>query len=464
MALTYKTDQITLNAADTDFTILTAAASTTLVKNITWIHDDHNTSVILSLTKSGGTKTQIGTFSATANVPLKIWTDILPLEANDILHLQSNHIGSADLGYCIISYVEDTTSVAGQSIAVHTDVSITGITDGQVLEWNAAATEFQPATPSSGPADTDALPEGSTNLYYTDARVAANSAVTANTAKVSADGSVTSHNDVTSAGSGAIITSAERTKLSGIATGATANQTDAYLLSRTNHTGTQTAATISDFDTEVSNNTAVVANTAKVSADGSVTTHNDVTSAGSGAIITSAERTKLTGIATGATLNSPDSILLDRAYHTGTQTTSTISDFSTAVDARITSAREQYFFDELTTDRNITMGTDVSGSNGLIFDILNDTVATRTSATAKNMLGYHLSNGDCVLRGMIDLGSAITASVGQPLWLGASGAFSASAPTTATEYSRIVGYYVGIGAGGEVMVYFNPSPDWVQID
>lgn len=41
-------------------------------------------------------------------------------------------------------------------------------------------------------------------------------------------------------------------KLDGIATGATANQTDAYLLSRANHTGTQTASTISDFDTEVS--------------------------------------------------------------------------------------------------------------------------------------------------------------------------------------------------------------------
>ena len=34
-------------------------------------------------------------------------------------------------------------------------------------------------------------------------------------------------------------------------------------LGRANHTGTQTASTISDFDTEVANNTAVAANTAK---------------------------------------------------------------------------------------------------------------------------------------------------------------------------------------------------------
>lgn len=39
----------------------------------------------------------------------------------------------------------------------------------------------------------------------------------------------------------------------------------AYDRDRVNHTGTQTAATISDFDTEVANNSAVTANTAKVS-------------------------------------------------------------------------------------------------------------------------------------------------------------------------------------------------------
>lgn len=41
----------------------------------------------------------------------------------------------------------------------------------------------------------------------------------------------------------------EKTKLAGIATGATANATDAFLLARANHTGTQLAATVSDFDT-----------------------------------------------------------------------------------------------------------------------------------------------------------------------------------------------------------------------
>lgn len=49
----------------------------------------------------------------------------------------------------------------------------------------------------------------------------------------------------------------DKTKLDGVATGATANSADATLLDRANHTGSQTASTISDFDTEVSNNTTV---------------------------------------------------------------------------------------------------------------------------------------------------------------------------------------------------------------
>lgn len=59
-------------------------------------------------------------------------------------------------------------------------------------------------------------------------------------------------------------TDADHSKLDGIEPSATANDTDANLKDRANHTGTQAASTISDFDTEVANNTAVAANTAKV--------------------------------------------------------------------------------------------------------------------------------------------------------------------------------------------------------
>lgn len=48
-----------------------------------------------------------------------------------------------------------------------------------------------------------------------------------------------------------LMAAADKSKLDGIASGATANSPDASLLNRANHTGTQLASTISDFATEV---------------------------------------------------------------------------------------------------------------------------------------------------------------------------------------------------------------------
>ena len=64
--------------------------------------------------------------------------------------------------------------------------------------------------------------------------------------------------------------------------------------------------------------------------------HSAVISGSTSGIMTGTDKAKLDGIATGATANSSDATLLARANHTGTQTASTISDFSTAADARIT--------------------------------------------------------------------------------------------------------------------------------
>lgn len=48
-----------------------------------------------------------------------------------------------------------------------------------------------------------------------------------------------------------VMTAAQQIKLAGVASGATANDTDANLKNRANHTGTQSISTISDFDTAV---------------------------------------------------------------------------------------------------------------------------------------------------------------------------------------------------------------------
>lgn len=58
----------------------------------------------------------------------------------------------------------------------------------------------------------------------------------------------TAHANVVAAGAAGFMTGVDKSKLDGIAASATANSADATLLSRSNHTGTQTASTISDFN------------------------------------------------------------------------------------------------------------------------------------------------------------------------------------------------------------------------
>jgi hypothetical protein len=178
------------------------------------------------------------------------------------------------------------------------------------------------------------------------------------------------------------ITSAERTKLEGITEGATANQTDAHLLNRANHTGTQSLSTLSDVGSsairdvplfgDANDSMVVLGNDSRLTnartptahnhtaseitdfnssvdsritgssdaghGSGSVTQHNDVTNAGSGSIITTTERNKLAGIASGATANASDADLKNRANHTGTQTLSTISDAGTSASLDVATA------------------------------------------------------------------------------------------------------------------------------
>lgn len=80
------------------------------------------------------------------------------------------------------------------------------------------------------------------------ARTAAiTSASTADRARANHTGTQ-SADTVTDGTTNKAFTATERTKLAGVATGATANSSDATLLGRGNHTGTQAASTVSDFN------------------------------------------------------------------------------------------------------------------------------------------------------------------------------------------------------------------------
>ncbi len=82
-----------------------------------------------------------------------------------------------------------------------------------------------------------------------------------------------------------------------------ASSAQAYAIQRANHTGPQSADTITDGATNKA--------------------------------YTATEKTKLAGIAAGATANSTDAQLRDRSTHTGTITASVVSDFNSAADARV---------------------------------------------------------------------------------------------------------------------------------
>jgi hypothetical protein len=186
-----------------------------------------------------------------------------------------------------------------------------------------------------------------------------------------------------------LMSAADKEKLDGVETGATANSSDAVLLARANHTGNQDISTVTGLQDALDDkaDTADLGSLAFVTPTGTpdgtkflrddnsyqvVTSYTDeqARDAAAGMFQTSApytwtvddagntvtlaidaatpsqaglesaaDKTKLDGIATGATANSSDATLLARANHTGTQAATTITEDAThrfATDAEKT--------------------------------------------------------------------------------------------------------------------------------
>lgn len=106
-------------------------------------------------------------------------------------------------------------------------------------------------------------------------------------------------------------------KLAGIQDQATKNQTDAWLLSRSNHTGTQAMSTIDGLETVLNSKVDLIAGKGLTDVD-----------------FTAESATKLSGIAEGATKNATDAQLLDRATHTGQQPMSTITNLEISLQSK----------------------------------------------------------------------------------------------------------------------------------
>ena len=359
MANSFNTDQTSITSASTDITVFTATASTTLIKSVRVVHASGTSSATLSIIKSGSaTRSDMNTVALTQNELTDLISDVLPLESGDVIKVRTSHQPSE----VFVSYVENTTSVSAQSIDVLSDVDITTTapTNGQTLVWNSSAGEFEPGdaggstatlddignVDTTGKSTNDVLLWNGSNWVdsnrltelYTQFRSGTNT-------NIYADGSTTTEGKVELSATGADlkvnITGIEVTETSPgdiemvVATDAsgttaftavhidgttTANSADVLIKNGANlkiesansttanlrytgtgnanlslPTSTGTLALTSDLYTDTDADARIAA--------ASVTDLTDVTSAGSGAIITSTERTKLSGIATGAEVN-----------------------------------------------------------------------------------------------------------------------------------------------------------------
>ena len=257
--------------------------------------------------------------------------------------------------------------IGAASVNALADVIVTAPSTGQVLKYNG----------TNWINDTDATGTGATNLSYTASPT--NGVVTSDTGT---DATLLAA-DATNAG---LMLPAEKTKLAGIATGATANSADATLLSRANHTGTQAAGTITGLAAVATSGSAAdlsagilpaarFDDTAHGARAGG-TLHSNAVAAGAAGFMTGADKTKLDGIASGATANSSDAVLLARANHTGTQTAATVSDFSAAADARIAAASVNALADVIVTTPSTGQVLKYNGTNWI-----NDTDATGGGAS-----------------------------------------------------------------------------------
>jgi hypothetical protein len=207
--------------------------------------------------------------------------------------------------------------------------------------------------------------------------------------------------------SGTALTPAERTKLTSIATGATANATDAQLRDRATHTGTQSADTLTDGTTNKA--------------------------------FLSTERTKLSGIATAATANSADATLLNRANHTGTQPSSTLSD-STVVGRSVLTAA-----DAATARAAIGAGT--------------SSLALGTTSTTAKAGDYTPPDAATGTKGLVQLAGDLAGTAAAPTVPGLAGKLDTSA---APELIRDT-MGAALVAGTNVTITVNDAADTITI-
>ena len=103
---------------------------------------------------------------------------------------------------------------------------------------------------------------------------------------------------------------------------------------------------------------------------------------------TTTEKSKLSGIASGATANDTDANLKNRANHTGTQTSSTISDFISSVGTLITNALALFKtanYLDFTSSGQTQIDSKVNSSSVVVKSLTSNFVTTSSTNTNTNL-------------------------------------------------------------------------------
>ncbi len=377
-----------------------------------------------------------------------------------------------------------------QSLEDLTDTSIANPSNQAFLRYVNGVWIAEPvAIPNPPPTSTDGLPEGSTNEYFTEARVSANTDVAANTSKIATVEEGAQVNAVTSVNTetGAVVLDTDD-----IAEGTTNEYfTDAKVAANSAVTANTAKVGITTGQAD-----AITANTAKISyTDASAVAANTAKNS-----YPSADASKLAGIEASADVTDATNVtaagaLMDSEVTNLAQVKAfDASDYATAAQGTTANSALQNISEDTTpqlggeldtNSKNIlftkTAATDYS-SNGEIIKIGSGSTTQGALHYFNSSGGWSLADADAtgtaggvllalalgtdpdidgmLLRGMFTLDHD-TGTIGDELYVSTTaGEITSVAPAATNDIVRIVGYCLDSSNG---QIYFNPSNDFIEL-
>jgi hypothetical protein len=162
MATAYKIEQFAVTQSNTSQEAFVASASNTVVSSV--ICNDATGATITLSVRKGTTTMQIVNQTLASNASTDLLVSPIALEATDKLIVTSTRASGSNF---VISYVEDTNIVSGQSIGVLADVPTSLGTNGQVLAVNSGGTSLVYVDAGGSTATLDDIGNVNTNSKVT---------------------------------------------------------------------------------------------------------------------------------------------------------------------------------------------------------------------------------------------------------------------------------------------------------